>query len=182
MKKKKSFLDGFTVFELMVIGLTAALGLASKPIVVPVTHLITGPLFIPGGAVAGGIYMMWIVLGASLVGKRGAATLIALTQGLIVMLTGSFGTHGVVSLITYGLPGLMVDLVFLVLRKKYIEPTDFFLAGVVANLSGTYLSNLVFFRLPMLPLILSLSTGALSGGLGGLLAYNIYKRVHKMIA
>lgn len=109
----------------MVIGLTAALGLASKPIVVPITHLITGPLFIPGGAVAGGIYMMWIVLGASLVGKRGAATLIALTQGLIVMLTGSFGTHGVISLITYGLPGLMVDLVFILLRKKYVEPTDF---------------------------------------------------------
>lgn len=181
MNRKKSFLEGFTVFELMLIGLTAALGLASKPIVVPITHLITGPLFIPGGAVAGGIYMMWIVLGSSLVGKRGSATLIAITQGLIVMLTGSFGTHGVLSIITYGLPGIMIDIIFILFRRKYLTPLDFFLAGIIANVGGTYMSNIVFFRLPLLPLILSLSTGALSGGLGGLLAYTIYKRVHKMI-
>lgn len=180
MKNMKRILSRFTVYELIIIPLTAALGLATKPVIVPLTHLITGPLFIPGGAVAGGFYMMWIVLGASLVRKRGSATLIALTQGLIVMLTGSFGTHGVISIISYGLPGFMVDIVFLLFRRNFRSTTDFFTAGVIANISGTYLSNLVFFRLPLLPLVLSLSTGALSGGLGGLVAYLIYKRINKI--
>src|SRR6056297_3895807 len=108
--KKSNFLRNFSVFELIVIALTASLGLASKPIIVPITHMITGPLFIPGGAVAGGFYMMWIVLSASLVNKRGAATLTALTQALIVMLSGSFGSHGIISIVTYSLPGLMIDI------------------------------------------------------------------------
>jgi len=69
MKKSRMLLKQFTVYELIIIALTASLGIASKPIIVPLIHLITGPLFIPGGAVAGGFYMMWIVLGATLVGK-----------------------------------------------------------------------------------------------------------------
>ncbi len=99
MERKKRLLDGFSVYELIIIALTASLGLATKPIIVPLTHLITGPLFIPGGSVAGGFYMMWLVLGASLVKKKGTATLIGITQGIIVMITGSFGTHGVLSII-----------------------------------------------------------------------------------
>ena len=93
------------------------------------------------------------------------------------MITGSFGTHGVVSLLTYGLPGLAIDIIFLIFNRKFDNSLDFFAAGVIANISGTYLSNLVFFRLPLLPLIISLSIGALSGGLGGLLAYLIYNKV-----
>jgi ABC-type thiamin/hydroxymethylpyrimidine transport system permease subunit len=175
--RKSNMLKNFSVFELITIALTASLGLASKPIITPLTHIITGPLFIPGGAVAGGFYMMWIVLGAALIKKRGSATLIALTQGIIVMITGSFGTHGVVSLLTYGLPGLAIDIIFLIFNRKFDNSLDFFAAGLIANISGTYLSNLVFFRLPLLPLIISLSIGALSGGLGGLLAYLIYNKV-----
>jgi len=175
--KKNNLLKNFSVFELITIALTASLGLASKPIITPLTHLITGPLFIPGGAVAGGFYMMWIVLGAALIKKRGSATLIALTQGIIVMVTGSFGTHGILSILTYGLPGFAVDLGFLLFNRRFENSLDFFAAGMIANLGGTYLSNLVFFRLPILPLIISLSIGALSGGLGGLLAYLIYNKV-----
>ena len=65
----------------------------------------------------------------------------------------------------------------LIFRRRYTTSIDFFTAGVVANISGTYLSNLIFFRLPLLPLVISLSTGALSGGLGGILAYLIYNKV-----
>ncbi len=50
-------LNKFRLYDLVVIALMASLGIATKPIVVPLTHMITGPLFIPGGAVAGGLYM-----------------------------------------------------------------------------------------------------------------------------
>lgn len=180
MKKKLKISNNFTVYEIIVIALMATLGLATKPILVPFVHIITGPLFIPGGSVAGGFYMMWIVLGAGLIKKRGTATLIALTQAIIVTITGTFGTHGMVSIVTYTLPGFIMDVIFFVIRRRISKSVDFFLAGVIANISGTYLSNLVFFKLPLIPLILSLSTGALSGGLGGIIAYRLAKKIRKM--
>ena len=41
---------GFSTFDLVLIAVLAALGIATKPIIVPLAHLITGPLFIPGGS------------------------------------------------------------------------------------------------------------------------------------
>jgi len=180
MGRPKEFLQGFSIFELIVMALMASLGLATKPIIVPLTHMITGPLFIPGGAVAGGFYMLWIVLAAGIVNKRGVATLTAFIQALIVIITGSFGSHGIISIVTYTIPGLMVDVLFLLFRRKIEKNYEFFLAGVIANLSGTYLTNIVFFRLPMIPLILSLSCGILSGGIGGIIAYQINYRLKKI--
>ncbi len=173
-------LNKFRLYDLVVIALMASLGIATKPIVVPLTHMITGPLFIPGGAVAGGLYMFWIVLAAGIVNKRGAATLTALVQALIVVVTGSFGSHGIISIITYALPGIMIDIIFILLRRKVNTSVDFFVAGVIANLSGTYLANWVFFRLPFAPLLMSLASAILSGGLGGLIAYQIYKGVKRI--
>ena len=173
------YIKRYSILEIIIIALMASLGLATKPIIVPITHMITGPLFIPGGAVAGGFYMMWIVLSASLINKKGAATLTALTQALIVMISGSFGSHGVISILTYSLPGIMIDLYLIISRRMIINKVDFFISGIIANLSGTYLSNLVFFRLPIIPLAISLLSASLSGGLGGILAYMIKNQLNK---
>ncbi len=177
---KKRFFDNFTMFQLVIIAMMAALGIATKPVVVPLAHIITGPLYIPGGAIAGGFYMMWIVLGAGLIKKRGAATLIALVQAIVVITIGVYGTHGIVSIITYTLPGLMIDMYLFIFRRKGHTLVDCFVGGILANISGTYLSNLVFFKLPWIPLILSLSSAALSGGLGGIIAFNIIKGLRKL--
>lgn len=177
MKNGKGFLNKFTVFEIILMALLAALGIALKPVISPLVHTITGPLYIPGGAVAGGLYMLWIVLGAGLIRKRGTATTIALIQGIIVALTGTFGTHGIISLFTYTLPGLMIDVIFFILRRRVVTSIDFFVAGVIANLAGTYLSNLAFFKLPLIPLLLSLASASLSGGLGGLIAYKLVQKL-----
>ena len=69
--KEKRFLSSFSVYNLILIAVVSSLGVATKPIVVPLVHVVTGPLFIPGGAIAGGFYMFWIVLGIGLVKKRG---------------------------------------------------------------------------------------------------------------
>ena len=169
-------LQDFSILELVLIGLVAALGVATKPIVVPLVHIITGPLFIPGGAVAGGFYMLWIVLGAGVIRRRGAGTVIALTQALLVVVLGIYGTHGIVSILTYTLPGVGVDLVFLFSRNKEYSPLHYFLAGGVANLAGTLSVNWVFFQLPLVPLLLSLCVALLSGGLGGLIACQLAGR------
>ncbi|MCR5649089.1 MAG: ECF transporter S component, partial [Oscillospiraceae bacterium] len=84
----KKLLKRFTVRDLLIIAAMAALGIAIKPVVVPLAHLISSPLMIPGGAIAGGLYMMWIVVAFGLTGKHGAPTLTALVQAILVIITG----------------------------------------------------------------------------------------------
>lgn len=174
------FLKRFGAFDLVVIAMMAALGVAVKPIVVALAHLITGPLFIPGGALAGGFYMMWLALGAGFVKKRGTATLIGLVQSIMVIATGVYGSHGAISLLTYTLPGLTVDVILWISRQEPDEKMAMFTSVIGANLCGVILSNLMFFRLPLVPLLLSCSAGALSGGLGGLLAWLVLIRLRKL--
>lgn len=178
--KPGQFFKKFTVFDLIIMAIVAALGIAIKPVIVPLVHIITGPLFIPGGTIAGGVYMMWIVIGAGLVGKRGAATIIALVQAIIVIAAGVVGTHGIVSMLTYLAPGVAVELLLWATRQKGDNIFICFFAGMVANSVGIVLSNFVFFKLPLVPLVLTIAGGALSGGLGGLLAYIIIKGFKKI--
>jgi ABC-type thiamin/hydroxymethylpyrimidine transport system permease subunit len=176
----KKFFARFSLFDLVIIAIVAALGIAMKPVILPLVHIITGPLFIPGGAIAGGFYMMWIVVGAGVVGKRGAATLIALVQAIIVISIGIIGTHGIMSLVTYVAPGIAVEVLLLATRQKGDNIFACFFSGMAANMAGTVLTNFVFFKLPLIPLLLTLAGGALSGGLGGLLAYLIIKNFRKL--
>ncbi len=173
------YLKSFSIFEIVVIALMATIGVAIKPVISPLVHIITGPLYIPGGAVAGGLYMMWIVLGAGLIGKKGVATIISLVQSIMVISLGLYGNHGLMSLLTYLLPGIVLDLYLFLFRVKKFNLGNYFIGGILANISGTFLVNLVFFRLPFIPLMLTLSAGSLSGGLGGLIAYNIVNRINK---
>jgi hypothetical protein len=171
----QSFLRRFSMFDLAVMALMAALGIATKPVIVPLAHIITGPLYVPGGVIAGGFYMMWIVLGTAIVRKKGAGTLIGLVQAILVLILGVYGTHGAMSLITYTMPGFAVDIALTLAGRWAYDMAGLFLAGIVANLTGTFLSSLVFFRLPLIPLLLSLSTASLSGGLGGIIAFQLTK-------
>ena len=74
--------DKFSVFDLIIIAMISALGIASKPVIVPLSHIITGPLMIPGGVVAGGFYMLWLVLGAGIVGKPGIEILLGVIHSM----------------------------------------------------------------------------------------------------
>ena len=169
----------FTTRDLVIIAVLAALGIAVKPVVVPLAHLVSAPLFIPAGALAGGLYMMWLVVGMGIVGKRGTATLIALVQALLVMLTGVVGSHGALSLISYTLPGIVMDLGLWLTGHRACCLRCCFLAGILANVTGTLMVSFIFFRLPPIPLALTLCTAALSGGVGGILAWQVIKALRR---
>ncbi len=176
----RKFLNKFSIYNLIIIAVVSALGIATKPIVVPLVHIITGPLFIPGGAIAGGFYMFWIVLGAGIVKKSGTGTLIGIVQGILVIATGTMGTHGIMSIISYTLPGIVVDIVFLFSKNKEYNILHYVFGCLAANVTGTLISNILFFRLPFVTVILILSAAALSGAIGGLIAYTILRSLEKM--
>lgn len=170
-------LAGYSVFDLIIVAMMAALGIATKPVIVPLAHIITGPLLIPSGVVAGGFYMMWLVLAMGLTGKRGTATLVGFIQALLVISTGLMGSHGIMSLLTYTVPGIMADLGLLVIRHKVCCLLCAFWAGMLANIGGSLMVNFVYFRLPMIPLVLTLGVASLAGGLGGILAFKILQQI-----
>ncbi len=172
-------LKKFTVKDLIIISAMAALGIAIKPVVVPLAHLISTPLFIPSGALAGGLYMMWLVMAFGLTEKRGSATLCAIVQAILVVVTGVIGSHGVMSLISYTMPGVMIDLGLLLIRHRCCCLPCCFLAGLLANVTGTVITNLIFFSLPLIPLLISLTLAAFSGGIGGILSWELLKALRR---
>lgn len=172
-------LQKFRVYDLVVIAVMAALGLAVKPVVVPLAHMICGPLMIPGGALAGGLYMMWMVIGYGIVKKPGTAVLIGLIQALLVLFTGIIGSHGIMSLMTYTAPGIAVDLILLLTGHRVCCRGCAVLAGAAANVTGTICVNLVFFQAPGIYLILIIALALLSGAVGGLIAWELLRVMDK---
>ena len=171
----RKLFDRFSLFELMILALLAAVGVAVKPLTVAVSHIVTGPLSIPGGALSGGLYMLFVILGGALVNKPWAATMVCAIQCLMVMTTGIYGTHGAASVITYMTPGLLADLLWLIWGTGGYGSLQCFFGCVAANVAGSLAVNLVFFRLPPLILLFSIILAAFSGGIGGIIAWNIAK-------
>ena len=173
------FLQKYRIFDMMTIAVMAALGIAIKPIVTPIAQIFGGPFMILGGAVAGGLYMMWLVIGYGIVGKPGTATLIGLVQALFVMFSGSVGSHGILSLITYLAPGIVMDLVLLLIKHRVCCRFCSIIAGASANVTGIICVNLLFFHAPALYLVLTLFLAALSGGICGAIAWELIKILNK---
>lgn len=171
--------DGFSLYDLIIIAMMSALGIAIKPIVAPLSHILIGPLLIPPGAVTGGLYMMWLVMGFGITGKRGTMTLIGLVQAIMVIAIGMVGSQGLMSIVTYTMPGIAADLGLLIIGQRVCCMPAAFLAGMLANITGTVMVNLVYYRFPLIPLLFSLSAAALSGGLGGIIAFKIVQQIWK---
>jgi len=172
-------LQSYSVRDMLVIAAMAGTGLAVKPVVLTVTHAVSAPLMLPGGALAGGLYMMWLVMAVGLTGKRGSATLCGLIQAVLVLITGLLGSHGLLSLVSYTLPGLAADFGLLLMRHRCCCRLCCFAACMLANIAGTAVVNLIFFSMPLIPFLLTLFVSAFSGGIGGLLAWELLRALKK---
>ena len=131
------------------------------------------------GAFAGGLYMMWLVIGYGMVRKPGTATLIGIVQAFLVMFTGVIGSHGIMSLFTYIMPGMVMDIVLLIIGHRACCRACCVIAGAAANMTGTACVNVVFFPAPGMYLILILSVAALSGAIGGYISWELLRVADK---
>ena len=158
-------MKNFTLHDLILIACLSAIGLAIKPIINPMVHIVSGAIRVPGGSLSGGFLMMWMVLAKVLVNKPGSALLFGVTQGLTVMLLGFFGSHGVFSIVSYALPGLMLEVAALAVKGRSLFTLCTYC--VVANITGTILVAIFIMQLPQLLLIISVCSATLSGMMGG---------------
>ncbi len=168
MLKKISTIDAVFIV------LMAVCGLVLKPIIGPLTKLIGSVLFISSGSFAGMIYYIFPLLALLVVRHFGSATLTGLIQGIIILVTGIYGSHGILSLITYVVPCLFIDLAYFTIRKSNREWLIFF-PGAMGNSTGNLLVAVVFLRLPMIPLIITLIIAFFFGAVTGFISLNMYK-------
>ncbi|MDZ4121353.1 MAG: ECF transporter S component [Candidatus Cloacimonadaceae bacterium] len=171
-------LKHFSSKDLIIISLLAAIGIAIKPLVTPTIKMVSAPLMLPGGSLAGGLYMMWLVLTVVLVPRFGSGILFGFVQALVTFMLGWFGNHGALSLLTYTLPGLVADGI----RLLNLSPHSLWGMTVIcslANLTGSLIMSLIIFQMPLVPLLISSITAIFSGIMGGILAFLIYKKLHK---
>lgn len=169
----KKILARFTTFDLVIIALLSAGGVATKPFIRALTQVLAGTL-LPAGALAGVFYMLWIVLACCITGKRVTAVLVGIVQSVLVVVFDMLGNRGIANLLAYIGPGLTLELGLLLFPAYVRTLPAAFTAGFLANAAGSLVVGAVFMRLPLVPLLASLASGAVSGGLGGGLAYKLY--------
>jgi hypothetical protein len=178
---QKTAAGTFSLRELLTIALLASLGMAAKPLLQPVSRLLLNTFFIPGGVVFGGLYMMWLVLARGLVDRPGSGILAAFIQGLIALALGLSPAHGLLSMAAYLLPGAAVELTWLVPgRGEAVRATRCMLSCALANLTAVATVALIrgFEGRPVLVLMI---IGALSGGLGGLVAFSVIRKIPRRL-
>ena len=159
----------FTTVDLVIIALLAALGIAVKPFVQPLIKLITATLKVPSGTIGGFIYMFWPVVAVAMTRKYGAATLLSFVQALVAYIIG-FGSHGIANFPAYLLPGIVIDLTFLIFRDRGTNYLVGGIAGALGNAAGVAFINLVLFRMPPIALLFTVIVGMISGAVGGVAA------------
>lgn len=167
-------LKKISTFDAVFITLMAACGLALKPVVGPLFKLIGSAIFIPSGSMAGAVYMIWPMLALLTVRQMGTATIVGLIQGIIVLITGIFGSHGLLSLITYTIPGVMIDVTYLSIHRVN-NRWLMCLPTAMGNIGGTILVGIIFMHLPLIPLIIASSFAFIFGLIAGYLSLMIHK-------
>ncbi len=169
----------FTAMDLILIAAFAAIGIAIKPIVGPFFKLISSPLGIPGGSFGGGFYLMWMVLAIVIVDKAYTGTVFGILQAIGVLVVGMSGNQGAISLITYTVPGILADLLYMLFRGKKNLAAHLSLCSV-ANAAGALLSGILIFGHPI-PFLAGITGMAIVSGLvGGFLSFGIYKSIKTM--
>ncbi len=166
----------FTTLNATVIALFAATGLAIKPVISPIAKSITSLFLLPGGAVAGAIYLIWPLLALLLLNKRGSAILVGLLQALTVLVTGIYGSHGILSIFTYTLPCVIIELTYWGSRKIN-QKFACMISAASGNVCANFMVGYFLSHLPMIPLLLGLIPAFIFGSLAGPIALSLQNSI-----
>ena len=164
----------FSLRNLLFLTLCCDLGLFSKRLIAPAANILTDFLRIPGG-IGTSFSLMFLVVAAELVPIFGCATLMSIIQSMIALSLGMVGSMGILSPIGYIVPGIVIDLIFLLSRKTGLG-TDLTLtlANMLGAASASLAANFIVFNLPGIPLalyvVVALASGAVCGSFAGVLS------------
>jgi len=164
--------------HLTFLAICVALSLVTKRVISPVTNLLTDFLRIPGGGAATAFSLMFIVVGTGRLQWPWATTITCFGQSLIALSLGMSAYQGAFALLTYTLPGMVIDL----FRRFYPHRNKlyFSLSCAAANSAGALLTNLLVFHLTGITFLLWMLIACIIGLLGGLLGELLFRIVSKI--
>lgn len=163
--------------QLIFLAICIALSLVTKRVISPLTNLLTDFIRIPGGGAATAFSVMFLVIGTSELRWSWAGITAGFVQSLIALSMGMSAYQGAFAILTYTLPGVVIDL----FRRFYPrrDISYFLLSCAAANTVGAGLTNLLVFRLEGIALalwmLIACTVGLLAGFLGDILFYRIVK-------
>lgn len=168
------------VRDLILLALFADIGFVAKRVISPFANVLTDFLRVPGG-IGTAFSLMFLVIGACLIQRKGSATVMGLVQCILAMALGMTGAMGMLSPIGYILPGIVIDLT-IALCQRYDASRS--LTMTCANAAGSLMAvlsaNFIVFRLHGAVLALYLLIGLFSGSLCGLLSAVILRRIQPL--
>lgn len=125
---------------------------------------------------------MFLVVAAGIVSVRGCATIMGFVQSMIALSLGMVGSMGALSPIGYIVPGMIIDLVFLIGRKSgsgsYITMV---IANMLAAAAAGLTANIIVFHLNGVPLALYIAVALASGAVCGVLGYSLSCRLRPIL-
>ena len=161
--------------QLVFLAICVALSLVTKRVISPITNLLTDFLRIPGGGAATAFSLMFLVIGTSCLRWRWATAAAGFIQSLLALSMGMSAYQGAFALVTYTLPGVVIDLF-----RLWYKPRDkgyFSLSCAAANTAGALLTNLLVFRLEGVAFLLWMLIACCVGLLGGFLGALLFQRI-----
>ena len=178
VKEKKMKYNNENLRQLTFLAICIALSLVTKRIISPVTNILTDFIRIPGGGAATAFSLMFLLVGTSALNWRWAGSYAGFVQSLIALSLGMSSYQGLFALLTYTVPGIVIDLFRMLYPKK--DKAYFALACASANTAGAFLSNLLVFRLQGIALLLWMLVACSFGAFGGLLGSELFSRIKKI--
>lgn len=153
------------------------LGLVTKKLINPFANIISDALHIPGGLSAG-FSIMFLIIAAELGYFKGAGTLMGLVQGLLALVMGRVGSMGAFMPIGYLMPGIAMDLIYLVEPHLRLSAKErMVIANSLTAVTASAAANCIVFHLSGVVLALYLSVSAFSGAIYGMLGHAVVMRL-----
>lgn len=175
-------MNNYKLRNLIFLTLCCDLGLFSKRLIAPAANIVTDMLRIPGG-IGTSFSLMFLVVAAALVHVKGCATLMGFVQSMIALSLGMIGSMGALSPIGYIVPGMVIDLVFMVSRNT---KADLLPVMTIANMLGAaaacLTANVIVFHLSGIPLALYITVALASGAVCGSLGCSLAGRLRPVLA
>lgn len=162
---------------LIFLALCCDLGLFSKRLISPAANLVTDALHIPGG-VGTSFSLMFLVIAAVVIRKRGCAVVMGAVQSVIALSLGMVGSMGALSAIGYIVPGVMIDFLMLALKHTPLPMKERMVCmNAAAAVCASLTANVIVFRLGGAALLLYLCVSATTGTLCGCLGAGIVQKL-----
>lgn len=161
--------------HLTFLAICIALSLVTKRVISPITNILTDFIRIPGGGAAAAFSLMFLLVGTSGINWRWATTAAAFVQSLIALSLGMSSYQGLFAVLTYTLPGLVIDISRMIRPKR--DKAFFTLTCAAANTAGALLTNILVFQLEGIAFLLWLLVACSVGLFGGLLGEMLFQRI-----